>query len=122
MSRRRPNSSPTTPVSSPETPPSMAKSQLAQQQGSQLQQSGCGSFPCAESDTSSLNSVESDLGLSGSSMMPPPEIPSRNSRSLLIQATAASAASGGGQHAEGAYPSASARWLVVSRCMYTNTP
>ncbi|XP_037566350.1 rap1 GTPase-activating protein 1-like isoform X1 [Dermacentor silvarum] len=102
MSRRRPNSSPTTPVSSPETPPSMAKSQLAQQQGSQLQQSGCGSFPCAESDTSSLNSVESDLGLSGSSMMPPPEIPSRNSRSLLIQATAASAASGGGQHAEGA--------------------
>ncbi|KAL1422638.1 hypothetical protein MTO96_021852 [Rhipicephalus appendiculatus] len=98
MSRRRPNSSPTTPVSSPETPPSLAKSQLGSQQpGSQQQQPGC-----AESDTSSLNSVESDLGLSGSMMMPPPEIPSRNSRSLLIQATAASAASGGGSHADGA--------------------
>ncbi|XP_037280608.2 rap1 GTPase-activating protein 1-like isoform X4 [Rhipicephalus microplus] len=98
MSRRRPNSSPTTPVSSPETPPSLAKSQLGSQQpGSQHHQPGC-----TESDTSSLNSVESDLGLSGSTMVPPPEIPSRNSRSLLIQATAASAASGGGSHADGA--------------------
>lgn len=98
MSRRRPNSSPTTPVSSPETPPSLAKSQL----GSQQHQQGGGCGPCAESDTSSLNSVESDLGLSGVYSSVPPEIPSRNSRALLIQATAASAAGGAGAHAEGA--------------------
>lgn len=100
MSRRRPNSSPTTPVSSPETPPSLVKSQM--QQGCSQQQHGQGGGGCAESDTSSLNSVESDLGLSTSSGgygAVPPEIPTRNSRCLLIQATAAAAAGG---HAEGA--------------------
>lgn len=97
MSRRRPNSSPTTPESSPDTPPSLVKSQ----QGCLQHQQG-GGGPWAESDTSSLNSVESDLGLSGSYSSVPAEIPSRNSRALLIQATAASAAGGAGPHAEGA--------------------
>ncbi|KAM7310878.1 rap1 GTPase-activating protein 1 isoform X2 [Ixodes scapularis] len=78
MSRRRPNSSPTTPVSSPETPPPLSKGQPHQQQSG-----------TAESDTSSLNSVESDLGLSAT---PAAEVPPcRTSRTLLLPCTSAPA-------------------------------
>lgn len=64
MSRRRPNSSPTTPVSSPETPPPLAKPQQTTH--------------AVESDNSSLNSVESDMGISAISPAPP-EVPARSS-------------------------------------------
>lgn len=73
MSRRRPNSSPTTPVSSPETPPPLSKGH---------QHSGA-----AESDTSSLNSVESDLGTAPASAVEAP--PCRSSRTLLLSCAAA---------------------------------